>query len=158
MEQARNYGQLDIQGLDQSQQALLRDYLHAHEGQEYYAKIASFMLEYLRNPDAFEPTLMAQCSAYCEFVLRRNEYKGQSLMTISPRHVHHWVTNGQMKIDWNRLKDVEVWADYHYSSTLGQRAACINIAADARNTIQDEWVRMQNGGVAFSLEDWVQKR
>jgi hypothetical protein len=138
---------LDVNGLKPDQKQLLRDYMEAHEGQEYYGKRAQFMIDFLRNPGEFEPTDFAKCSAFCDFVLRRFDQK--------------YVWRNQVKlegIDWERLQNVGVDVVFRYSSTLGKESAVKVLRAEARKDQESEWEKMQSGGVAFLLEDWVQKK
>ena len=140
---------LDTGGLSEEQQKLLKDYMQSAEGKEYYGERAKFMMDFLKHPENFEPTDLAKQSAFVDFVLRK--YDGKPITT--------WPNSIKIDdIDWSRLRNVEVSVVYRYSSTLNKKSVVHILSAEARKDKDSKWERMESGGVAFSLEDWVQSK
>lgn len=132
---------LDVNGLSAGQKRTLRDYMKPHEGANYYREHAQYMIDFFEHPEEFEATDFAKCTAFSDFVLRAFDSKN--------------VWPGQVKpeeIDWERLRNVEVDV---IPSTTGVANV---LKAEARKDANSEWQEMHSNGVAFSLEDWVQRK
>ncbi len=144
---ASTFDSLQLNGLSYEHKTLLRDYMSPHEETGYYAQWAQLMIDFLRNPNSFKPSDQANCSSYCEFVLRHFDGKMVWPIQVNPSD-----------IDWERLRNVSVHVVYEHSSTAGRRCPVIVNEADARKDQSSPWEHFRDGGIAFSLDDWVQKK
>lgn len=144
---ASTFDSLKLDGLSFEQKTLLRDYMSPHEGVRYYAQRAQLMIDFLRNPDSFKPSDQANCSSYCDFVLRH--FDGKMIWPIQVK---------PSDIDWERLQNVSVHVVFEYSSTADRRCPVVVNEADARKDSTSPWEHFSSGGIAFSLDDWVQKK
>ncbi|MBN1617735.1 hypothetical protein JW887_00125 [Candidatus Dojkabacteria bacterium] len=153
-ETANTFRGLDLAGLSPEQVNIVKDYMSPHEGKDYYSPHASFILDYLRHPEQYRPTEFAYRSAYCDFVVRRfdeGKLPGRDYTVLFPTEISY------DEIDFDRLQNVQVSLEYGYSSTLGKNSAVKELTAQARKDTDSAWEDMRSGGVAFSLEDWVEK-
>lgn len=139
--------QVDLTGLSYQEQQLVRDYCHAHvDHPDDFMKSAQEMIDFLKNPGDYRPTVFAAQSAYCDFVVRPSgKFKW-------PREID------PSEIDEKRMKNLRVEVGFGYSSTLGGNAAIKYTFADVLNEEDNTWETMSSGGVAFSLSDWVEKK
>ena len=150
---ATQFRELDMSGLSQDQQTILRDYMSPVEGSPYYGDVAQLMIDFMKNPEGFRPSDHAMRSAYVDFVVRRFDdgYMPDGREVRFPTQIR------TEEIDKNRLKDVRVNVEYGYSSTLGRYAAIVALYADAQKDEKSEWEKVRSGGVAFSLDKWVER-
>lgn len=135
------------------------------------------MRKFLLNPKDFVPTDVAKRTAYVDLVVRKYDkgiVKRPLTATVcrferEPATTHDGEIVNQAdvlfqseirndEIDWDRLRNVRVEVDYDYSSTMGRECAVVVINAEARKDNSSYWEEGRSGGIAFSLEDWVQKK
>ncbi len=147
--------------LDANQRQILRAYMSPHEAMpgrdrlETYDQHAQFMIDFLLYPEEFEPTRFAIQSAYCAFVLN-GRLNGE----------HIWPSEVEFSsINRNWIRNIGSEVVYRYSSTLSMFTAVHILSAevlkDPFNTYlgsRKEWERREDGGVAFSLEAFVQRK
>ncbi len=142
------YKYLVSQGLDQDQQLATLDYAAAHvKDPDYYLSSIRHLADFLKHPEAYQPSSFAWCAAYCHFVLIKFDKK------------HIWPIDVKIEdVDTTRLWNVGIEVIWGYSSTLGKQAAVKKLSAEARPDIRSNWTKMVSRGVAFMLEDWIEKR
>ena len=146
--QISSFDGLQLDGLSYDQKILLHEYMSPHEGATYYAEHAQMMIDFLRHPEAFQANDSAKSIAFCDFVLRHFDDKHNAWpIQVKPSD-----------IDWQRLRNVVVRVVYEYSSTAGRQCPVVIVEADARKSSKDNWEHFSNGGIAFALEDFVQKK
>jgi hypothetical protein len=140
--------------LSNEQIKIIEDSTKKQTGDSYLKKETQLMINFMKNPEKFKPTDHAMKRAYVNLVVRRYDkgYLPDGRYIIFPTQIK------TETIDWDRLKNVEVKLEYGYSSTLGKKGAIICVYADTRKDTASEWERGRSGGVAFTLEDWIEKK
>jgi hypothetical protein len=61
-------------------------------------------------------------------------------------------------IDPDRMKNVRVEVGYGHSSSLGRDSVYNSVIAEVRRDESSPWEEVRSDGVAFSLEDLIQKK
>ena len=125
---------------------IINDYMHAHRGKSWEKDRLDFIESFLDNDKDYEPTDQAIQNAFCDFILRPNQWSGWSFSRAE------LVARGKSSILAGLIKNLSISLRYGFSSTLGGNASIVEISADVAGK------RMTSGGVAFSLEDFVQKK
>jgi len=139
--------EVDMTGLTYQEKQLVKDYAKAHvDNPETYRRRSEEMVDFIRNPQDYEPTDFAWQLAWCDFVLR-------------PAGDHKWPREVDIEeIDKGKLRNVRIEVSYSYSSTLGGNAAVKQLIAEVQDPDTGDWRERNSGAVAFSLSNWVKKR
>lgn len=143
------FASLNTSGLTYDQSSLLKDYMRPFEGVNDYGERAQFMIDFLKNPQDFEPTDFSKKSAFCHYVLHRTDehrYRRPEEVRLE-------------EIDADRLRNVRVDCAYRYFSMMGTNCTVLILEAETRNDTTSEWKKRDDaGGIAFRLEDFAQRK